>query len=186
MTLKWNMDNDEQVYIGDTGLGVKGLLNYTGVVVTNAVKTWANSSNDEILDSINSLLSASWAQSGYAVCPQDLGLPPAKLSLLASRKVSEAGNISLLTYLRENTITFTENGTPLDIRAMKWLNGAGAGGTDRMIAYTNDEKFVRYPLVPLMNTPVEYRGIHQITTYYGKMGAVEAPYKETIAYMDGI
>lgn len=27
MKLKWNMDTDEQVYIGDSGLGVAGMLN---------------------------------------------------------------------------------------------------------------------------------------------------------------
>ncbi len=41
MQLKWNMDTDEQVYIGDSGLNVKGLLNLTQVTPTNAAKTWA-------------------------------------------------------------------------------------------------------------------------------------------------
>ncbi len=43
MQLKWNMDADEQVYIGDTSLGAKGLLNLDRVPVSNAVKPWAQS-----------------------------------------------------------------------------------------------------------------------------------------------
>lgn len=33
-----------------------------------------------------------------------------------------------------------------------------------------DEKYVRFPMVPLLNTPLEYRGLQQLTTYYGKLG----------------
>ena len=52
------------------------------------------------------------------------------------------------------------------------------------MAYTQDEKFIRFPLVPLLNTPLEYRGLYQLTTYYGRLGQVETPYGNTIAYMD--
>ncbi|HHR4467175.1 TPA: major capsid family protein, partial [Salmonella enterica] len=69
MQLKWQMDNDEQVYVGDEALGLKGLTNLVGVMLNNATKTWANSTNDEILDSVNSILSNSWAASGYSVVP---------------------------------------------------------------------------------------------------------------------
>ncbi|HEC5316111.1 TPA: DUF2184 domain-containing protein, partial [Citrobacter freundii] len=36
MQLKWQMDNDEQVYIGDDALGLKGLANLVGVTLNNA------------------------------------------------------------------------------------------------------------------------------------------------------
>ncbi len=52
MVLKWHMDADEQVYIGDTDLGVKGLANYTGVAIGNATKSWLTSTVAEIRDSI--------------------------------------------------------------------------------------------------------------------------------------
>ena len=104
MQLKWQMDNDEQVYIGDDALGLKGLANLVGVTLNNAPKTWANSTNDEILDSVNSILSNAWAASGYSVVPSDLRIPPEQYSLLASRKVSEAGNQSLLTYLDRKSV----------------------------------------------------------------------------------
>ena len=118
MQLKWQMDNDEQVYIGDDALGLKGLANLVGVTLNNAPKTWANSTNDEILDSVNSILSNAWAASGYSIVPSDLRIPPEQYSLLASRKVSEAGNQSLLTYLAVNTIAFHQNGVPLEIKEL--------------------------------------------------------------------
>lgn len=84
------------------------------------------------------------------------------------------------------------NGKKLDIQPCKWLTGLGtqagspAAGTDRMICYSQDKNRVRYPLVPLQRTPLEYRSIFHLTTYFGKLGVVEIVYPETVLYMDGI
>ncbi|MCE0438681.1 DUF2184 domain-containing protein [Klebsiella pneumoniae] len=186
MQLKWNMDTDEQVYIGDAAKGAKGLLNLSQVTPTNATKTWATSTADEIRASINQVLSNAWARSAYSKVPEDLLIPPEQYSFLASTIVSSAGNQSLLTYLETNTIAYHQNGKPLNIRPVKWMTGRGVGGTDRMVAYTNDKKFVRFPMVPLQSVPIQYRGLYQLVTYYGKLGAVEPVYPETLNYMDGI
>jgi len=186
MQLKWNMDTDEQVYIGDSAKGAKGLLNLPQVTPTNATKTWATSTADEIRASINQVLSNAWARSAYSKVPEDLLIPPEQYSFIASTIVSSAGNQSLLTYLETNTIAYHQNGKPLNIRPVKWMKGRGVGGTDRMVAYTNDKKFVRFPMVPLQSVPIQYRGLYQLVTYYGKLGAVEPVYPETLNYMDGI
>ncbi|KFC08270.1 hypothetical protein GTGU_01466 [Trabulsiella guamensis ATCC 49490] len=186
MQLKWNMDTDEQVYIGDAVKGAKGLLNLSQVTPTNATKTWATSTPDEIRASINQVLSNAWVRSAYSKVPEDLLIPPEQYSFLASTIVSSAGNQSLLTYLETNTIAFHQNGKPLNIRPVKWAIGRGVANADRMVAYTNDKKFVRFPMVPLQSVPIQYRGIYQLVTYYGKLGAVEPVYPETLNYMDGI
>ncbi|HEM7952264.1 TPA: DUF2184 domain-containing protein [Citrobacter koseri] len=186
MQLKWNMDTDEQVYIGDAVKGAKGLLNLSQVTPTNAAKTWATSSPDEIRASINQVLSNAWVRSAYSKVPEDLLIPPEQYSFLASTIVSSAGNQSLLTYLETNTIAFHQNGKPLGIRPVKWAIGRGVANKDRMVAYTNDKKFVRFPMVPLQSVPIQHRGIYQLVTYYGKLGAVEPVYPETLNYMDGI
>lgn len=186
MQLKWNMDTDEQVYIGDAAKGAKGLLNLSQVTPTNATKTWATSTADEIRASINQVLSNAWARSAYSKVPEDLLIPPEQYSFIASTIVSSAGNQSLLTYLETNTIAYHQNGKPLNIRPVKWMKGRGVGGTDRIVAYTNDKKFVRFPMVPLQSVPIQYRGLYQLVTYYGKLGAVEPVYPETLNYMDGI
>ena len=154
MQLKWNMDTDEQVYIGDSAKGAKGLLNLSQVTPTNATKTWATSTADEIRASINQVLSNAWARSAYSKVPEDLLIPPEQYSFIASTIVSSAGNQSLLTYLETNTIAYHQNGKPLNIRPVKWMKGRGVGGTDRMVAYTNDKKFVRFPMVPLQSVPI--------------------------------
>ncbi|MGJ0637857.1 DUF2184 domain-containing protein [Xenorhabdus bovienii] len=185
LKLKWSMDTDEQVYIGDTELDVPGLLNLPDVIPMAAAAKWtATTDPDVIVQDINLVLTDGWVRSGYAVCPAKIGLAPELFGLLASKKVSSAGNISVLEYVKINTIAFQENGEPLDIVSMKWASKRGAGGAHRIVAYTQDEKYVRFPMVPLLSTPLEYRGMQQLSVYYGKLGQVETPYSNTISYLD--
>lgn len=188
MQLKYQMDVDEQVYIGDSNLGLYGLVNSTAVTNTsNAVTgTWSTASPAQILADVNELLNSVWAASAYAVCPDELRLPPVQYSQLVSTLISSAGNISVLEFLRNNSLSNSINGRPLNIQPLKWLTGRGAAGKDRMIAYTNDMERVRFPLVPLQRTPLEFRGIHQLTTYFGRLGGVEFVYPETLGYRDGV
>lgn len=192
MVLKHNMDVDEQVYIGDSTLGVAGLVNSPLVSVSNVVNgasaspLWANKTPAEMLADVNTLLSSVWTASGFAVCPSELRIDPVNYSRLVSTLISSAGNISVLEFLKNNSLSNSINGRPLNIQPLKWLTGRGVGSTNRMVAYTNDRKRVRFPLVPLQRTPLEYRGIHQLTTYYGRLGVVEFVYPETLGYADGI
>ena len=185
MKLKWNMDTDEQVYIGDSVLGVAGLLNLPNITPLAAAAAWtATTDPDVILQDINLLLTDVWMRSGYAVCPAKIGLAPELFGLLTIKKVSSAGNISVLEYVKINSIAYQENGEPLEIVSIKWASKRGAGGSHRIVAYTQDEKYIRFPMVPLLNTPLEYRSLQQLTAYYGKLGQVEAPYSNTISYLD--
>lgn len=198
LNLKFEMDTDEMVYIGDTDIGYKGLVN-SGVVAAANVPNgaegspnWVNKTPDEILADVNLVLTTAWQNSAWAVLPSDLRLPPAQYGYIATQKVSQAGNVSILTYILENNIT-TKSGGKLIIQPLKWLIGMGVGGTpqvlgtvDRMIAYTNDEERVRFPRTALQRTPVEYRSIWQSTTYFGRLGVVEFVYPETVYYLDGL
>jgi hypothetical protein len=189
MNLKYNMDIDEQVYIGDSVIGVTGLVNNAAVPVMNALTgNWSNPATtaDQILADINKLLSTAWQNTSFAICPRKLLVDPISFGALVTKKVSDAGNISVLEYVKVNCISMAKNGAPLDVQPVKWLTGRGAGATNRAVAYTNDKSRVRFPLVPLQRTPLEYRNLHQLTTYYGRLGTVEVVYEETLHYMDGV
>lgn len=192
LTLKWNMDADEEVYVGDTVMGVTGLLNNTAVTTSNVVNgalgtpTWATKTPVEILKDVNDALMAAYTASGYAVVPDTLLLPAPQWGYLTATLISTAGNQSILSFLQNNSIALARNGRPLEILPLKWLTGAGAGGTDRMVAYRRDPKYVRFPFVPLQRLPLQYQGLHQVSTYYGRLGVVEFRYPETAIYKDGI
>lgn len=188
MQLKYQMDIDEQVYIGDAALGLTGLLNNAGITpVASSGKLWSDSSVtvDVILGELNALLNDAWKRSAYSICPSELRLDPVSFSALTTRLISTAGTVSVLKYISENCIANAINGRPLNIQPLKWCDKAVSGlSKTRAIAYTNDETRVRFPLVPLQRTPIEYRDLRQLTTYFGRLGAVEFVYSETVAYMD--
>jgi hypothetical protein len=198
LQLKHQMDIDEMVYIGDDILNREGLLNNSlataGFVDVGAsgYTQWPKKTPDEILYDVNTLLEEAWAEAGYAICPSKLLLPPAKFAYIVSQKVSTAGNLSILNFLEDNSIALKVNGKKLDIQPCKWLTsrGVAAGSpeeaTDRMVCYTQDKDIIRYPLVPLQRTPLEYRSLYQLTTYFGRLGVLELVRPETLRYADGI
>lgn len=191
--LKWNMDVDQQVYQGDTDLSLTGLCNNANVTATNVVNpgsgtAWSTKTPAQILADIRTLEESVWASSAFAFAPRKLLVPPQQFQLLlqpltiGTAVVSE----SILNYIKRNCLSLVVNGAPLEIVPVKWLYNMGAGATARMVAYTQEYDKVRIPLVPLINTPIEYRSIYMITTYFGRLGQVEVVYPTTIGYADGI
>lgn len=189
--LKWEMDNDEMAYIGDTGVVQTGLLNNANVAVTNVPNgsggspNWANKTFQEILDDINNAIVSNWTRTGYALMSNRIGLPPAALALITQRLVGTAGSSSVLKYIMENNIANTR-GLTLEFAPMKFAASAGVGGVGRMIVYSKDPRVVRFPQVPLQRTPLQLLGIQQSTDLYGKLGVVEMRRPEAVSYWDGI
>lgn len=192
LNILYQMNTDQMVYKGAAEVGATGLINSaevaTGTVAVgiSGGTTFASKTPDEILANINTLIEAAWAASAFAVCPSKLLLPPVQFSYLASQKVSSAGNVSILKFLKENCISLQVNGKELDIQPVKWLTGAGVDGSDRMVAYTNEEDRVRFPMVPIRRETAYYQGIRFTAPYLWAFGEVEIPYPETIRYADGI
>jgi hypothetical protein len=193
INLKWNMDADQQVYQGDTDLNVTGLCNDPSVTATNVVNggsgtAWSTKSAEQILADIRTLEESVWASSAYSFAPRKLLVPPSQFQLLlqpltvGTAVVSE----SILSYIKRNCLSLVVNGAPLEIVPVKWLYNMGTGSTARMVAYTQEMDKVRFPIVPLMNTPIQYDSIYMKSTYFGRMGQVEIVYSTTIGYADGI
>jgi len=192
LNILYQMNTDQMVYIGSTDVGATGLLNSSSVTVGNVANgiggspLWANKTPDEILNDVNTLIESCWSASAFAVCPGKLLLPPLQFSYIASAKVSSAGNVSILKFLEENSISLKVNGKALDIQPVKWLTGRGVGSTDRMVVYTNEENRVRYPMVPIRRETAYYQGIRFTAPYIWAFGVMEFPYPETLQYADGI
>ena len=196
---KHQMDVDEQVYYGDTIYGDTGLINASLVTNTASVAVgalgstlWANKTPNEILADVNEVLVSDWAATGYALMANRLLLPPAQFGFISTEPVTAAGSGSILKYLLENNVNRQSAGSNIEIYPVKWLPGAGSGGTigtisvDRMVAYRKEYDRVRFPMTALARTAIQFDGIFQKFTYYGRIGVLEAVYPETLAYRDGI
>ena len=200
LNLKHQMDIDEQVYMGDISLNMGGLLNYVGVTNTNfpagasTHTQWAQKTPDEILADFNQALTTTWAMSGWSVMPNRIGLPPQQYGYIATAKVAtQAGNMSIKQYIETNNLTSANGGGGLTIVPLKWSVGAGQGGTlgvpgtvDRMVVWTKNYTYLRFPMTPLQRTPIQYEGIYHKSTYYCRLGVVEVVYPNTITYWDGL
>ncbi len=155
--------------------------------------TWAKKTPDEILADVNLMLTTVWQASAWAIVPSRLMLPPTQFGYISTQKVSSAGNVSILKYIQENNLLATSGKGRLEILPLKWLIGAGVGGTigtpgttDRAVVYTKDKKRVRYPMTLLQRTPIQFDSIYHKSTYFCRLGATEVVYPETIGYFDGL
>jgi hypothetical protein len=191
--LKHQMDADELAYVGDTDLGIYGLCNNPNVTVEVAAnnsggtsRTWDNKTPQEVLDDVNTLLTATWKASAYAFPPTKILLPPDSIAFLNKEIVTSAGTCSILTFLKENNLAKMVLNKDLSIVPTKWLTTAGVNNTKRMVAYTQEKDCVRLPITPLARTNIQYDLLKIRWAYYGKMGGVEVVKSATIHYMDGI
>lgn len=198
---KHEMDCDEQVYVGDIPTASTGLFNHASVTnVSNlpngasASPLWSSKTPSEILADVNAIIQSTWAASGWKVMPNRLMLPPAQYGQISTQIISTgAGNISVLRFLLENNVLVATGRGRLEILPSKWLIGSGSGGTigttgtvDRMMCYTKEQRFVRYPMTGIQRTPIQYDGLWHKSVYFCRLGVLEVVYPETLAYRDGL
>lgn len=202
INMKHQMDIDEQVYIGDLSLKQTGLVNNNSVFKTNVPATanpgggtqWSKKTPDEILADFNLALVTAWTNTGWAIMPNKIGLPPSQYGYISTAKVATAAGIqSIRSYIEDNNLLTRDGGKKLEIVDMKWLVGAGVGGTigtpgtvDRLVCYAQEYDFLRFPMTTLERTPVQYDGLYHKSTFYCRLGVVEVVRPETMVYLDGI
>lgn len=152
MKFKHQLDIDQQVYMGDEGIGVKGLLNNDAVVAKSnlgSVDVKTMSAGDAV-ELFNSVLEASWKATQYIRIPDTILIPPALFAALASKQLPNVDK-NVLEYVLQNNIAVS-NGGKLTIRPVKWLNDSSINsGNGRLVAYTKARDVVRFPLVQLQS-----------------------------------
>lgn len=194
--LAYDKHMDAHVYIGTEEYGTTGLVNNPNVVTSNVdtgvsgSTQWSTKTPNEILADINSAILTAWEASGYdpSAIPNHILLPYQQYTYLATTRVSELAEKTILTFLMENNIS-TQNGGTLVIGATRYLEGAGASGTNRMVVYVNDRNFLLMEeLVPLkvIMTGQNISTVSYDTIFMANMSDIQLYYTSTIAYFDGI
>ena len=114
--------------------------------------------------------------------------PHAQYEILVGRKVSEAGNVSILNFLLENNIGRNQ-GVELFIAPCRWCIEAGESGTNRMVAYANNSDTVEFDMtVPLtrMLTQPSVETMAYLSAYAGQFSQVKFKRLQPVKYYDGI
>ncbi|MGM9572344.1 MAG: DUF2184 domain-containing protein [bacterium] len=190
---------DINVYKGQKDYGTTGLVNapqITAVAVAigaGSKTTWRDKTPEEILNDIDDAIVSAWAAAQYdnSAIPNHILIDPANFAYI-NRKIitvnGVAGGMSLLKYLKENNIA-TAKGVDLFIGECRFCEGAGTGGTNRMICYVNEKRFVGMdvpvPLSRVMTQPNINTATYD-SLYMANVGQVKIHYTEPFIYRDGI
>lgn len=194
--LTYDKHMDANAYVGMSRYGTKGLLNNANVTVVSAATgaggstVWSAKTPDEILADINSAIVAVWAAGGYdlSALPNHVIIPHAQYNILATTKVSQYADKTILEFLLDNNLA-KRNGGSLVIAACPWCSGAGAGSTDRMVVYCHNERFLAMEeLVPLARTMTQpnVEALAYDSVYMANISELEVFYNQTLRYIDGI
>ncbi len=185
---------ERSVYVGFRKVGSIGLLNNPSVVRSSArtsaggQTSWRSKTADEILNDINTVLSAVWEANDCASdgMPDHILVPVEQFGMLVTRKVSDDSERSILTYILENNIA-TQQGKQLVISPCKWCSGIGTNYSDRMVVYMNQVDRVCFNLTqPLRRMETEYADMRIKIPYIAQFSEVRFLYPSTVRYMDGI
>lgn len=182
MRTKHQLDIDAQVYVGDTEIGVTGLLNSDDQVTSSNIGAYTAGTTTpaEVIQMFNDVLAAAWAATSYTRIPNRLLVPPQLFTDLVGTQLPNTDK-SLLNFVVENSLT-RANGGSLQIHPVKWLADSTLFADPRIVAYTKARDVVRFPLVQLQSMPVQYRDYQQCMPYYGALGAVEIVRPEMVYY----
>lgn len=142
------------------------------------------------MQDINDAILAVWnaAENDRSAIPNQILMPYDQFNYLATTRVSDLAEKTILTFLMENNVS-KQNGVDLYIGATSWCKGAGAGGTDRMIIYINAERFLAMDeLAPLNRAMTQPNATNLCydTAYLANISETQLFYENIMRYVDGI
>lgn len=150
---------------------------------------WVNAEPTVWVEAINDAITAVWTNSKTIHLPDTVFLPPAKFAMLTAAYVIGAGSVgvavSALEYLKKNNIYTAQTGKELNIKSLRYLEGAGVAGVDRVIIMEwNPRNFVLpFPLAYQLAQPVPIPlGVDMYAEYI--FGSFNIRYPMSMAYMD--
>ena len=183
---------DANVYVGIKRYGSTGLINNPEAAATGTGSStkFKDKTPDQILRDINDAILAVWETAEYDrdAVPNHIIMPYEQINYLATTKVTELAEKTILQFLLDNNVAKT-NGSDLYIGGCSWCKGAGTGGNDRMVVYINKERYVASdelaPLSRAMTQP-NAENVCYDTAYMANISEVQMYYEDIMRYVDGI
>ena len=172
----------------DTVNGTFGLLDFPGITeVTLAsdgagsAKTWASKTADQIVRDINNMVNAVMEPTSAREVPDTLLLPIAQYNDIATRRIGEAGEKTLMKYILENS--------PY-IKRIEWLaelKGFGVGDTNRAMVGRFDEEHITLEIPqPFEQFEAQQEGMEFTIPCHSECAGTIIYYPLAFAYADGI
>ena len=175
---------------GDTEKNFQGLISNSAVTPASATNgDWGGTgtTSDEVLQDVNDALLASATDTKYTSIADTLLLPFVKLNKLATTRLGDTTQ-TLLQFLRENNTYTAMTGQSLTIRGVRGLETAGAGQTNRMIAYRRSPDVLKLHIpMPHRFLPVYQDGpLRWVVPGVFRLGGLDIRRPLEVTYRDGI
>ncbi len=181
-------------FYGYDDLNYRGFLDYPGVPTTTAAQNagatsteWVNKTSDEVIADVQGAIVDVFTDTKGVHLPGCVALPPGQFAALTSRKASTQADKSIMEYLETNNLYTKKTGKKLEFKDLRYLEGAGAGSTDRMIAYEAEKRNFWMPM-PLPFDMLEPQqngfGVDLLAEYV--FGSFHVKYPVSMKYVDGI
>lgn len=184
---------EDVAYVGDTGKGFTGLFNNASVTaadVADGAETtpgWSTKTPDEILKDVNTALTGVWTTTKTVAMADTLLLPLTQYSDIATRRLSDTSDKTILEWVEKNNIYTKVTGKPLTIRANRFLEGAGEGSTDRMVVYRKSPEVLKMHLpMRLQFMAPQLAGIRYMVPGIFRLGGVDIRLPKEVRYYDAI
>jgi hypothetical protein len=185
---------DRVAFFGDTTKNWTGLTNDANVTAGSAIADgtgssalWTTKTADQIIRDVNQILTGIYTGSATVEMADTVLLPVASFALLATTRVPNT-TASTLGWLQQYNTYTAITGQSLTIRAVRGLETAGAGATNRMIGYRNDPQILKLHL-PM---PHKFLNVMQVTALrydvpgIFRTGGIEIRRPGSVRYLDGI
>lgn len=181
---------DRVALAGDAEKNFQGLLANSAITpagATNGDWDGTGTTEDQILQDVNDALLAPAIATKYSSMGDTLLLPFTKLNKLATTRLGDT-NQTLLQFLRANNTYTAMTGQPLTIRGVRGLETAGAGQTNRMVAYRRSPDVLKLHIpMPHRFLPVYQDGpLRWVVPGVFRLGGLDIRRPAEVVYRDGI
>jgi hypothetical protein len=173
--------------VGDDAVfNIQGLINYPGITEytvpngASASPTWASKTPDEIIIDLYGIMNAISVPTKGREEPNQLLIPRTQYNLIAQTRMTDGNSKTILTFFKDNN-----PGVAVDI--LDELDGAGAGATDRFMAYVRDPNNLTLEIpLPFEQFAAQQKGLEFVIPMHAETGGVIVYYPESVAFGDGI
>lgn len=188
--------------VGDPRKGMGGLINYPGVVVQDAQADgdggstlWVDENGvgkktpAQIARDVNIALEGVYYGTNEVELADTLLMPNEAYTYISATPYSALQTETILSFIQRTNTYTQKSGRPLTIRTVRELsNGSEDGDLGRLVAYKNDEEYVKLLLpMPHEFLPVWQSGpMHYMVPGVFRTGGVELLTTVAMRYMDKI
>jgi hypothetical protein len=184
---------DDVALRGNAAKGFEGLFNNSDVTIMDAVDgagsspLWSLKTIDERIADVNAALTGVYEQSKTIEMADTVLLPISEYMDLANARLPNL-TMNGLEWLRLYNVYTAQTRQPLDIRAIRGLETAGADGGGRMVVYRKDPQVLKMHIpMPHRFLPVWQTGpmVFDIPGVF-RLGGLEIRRPGAVRYIDGI